>query len=71
MTHINPTNIQPGYTVNLLINTTGSATVTFPSSVKQPLGYSYVPSPTTSKDILTLATFDTSNVYVVATKALQ
>jgi hypothetical protein len=69
-TFINPTNIQPGYTVNVLINTTGSATVSFPSSVKQISGSSYVPTTTTGKDVLSLATFDNSSVYLVSAKNL-
>jgi hypothetical protein len=67
-TFINPTNIRPGYTINLLVNTVGSATVTFPGSVKQPFGLAYTPTTSTGKDILTLATFDSSSVYLASVK---
>jgi len=67
-THILPTNIQPGYTVNISIGTIGSGTVTFPSIVKQMSGNLYVPTTTTGIDILSLITLDNTNVYLVAVK---
>ena len=69
-THINPTNIKAGQTVNILLNTTGSATVTFPSSVKQVSGSAYVPSTGTTKDVITLISFDSSNLYLANVKNL-
>jgi hypothetical protein len=69
-THINPSNIKAGETVSLLLSTTGSATVSFPTSVKQPSGSSYIPTTTTAKDILTLISFDASNLYLVNVKNL-
>jgi len=69
-THILPTNITPGQTVNIKLATTGSATVTFPSSVKQPGSFPYVPTTTTSTDIITLVSFDSSNVYLANIKNL-
>lgn len=67
-TYINPSNIQPGQTSILTLSTTGSATVSWPSSVKQPSGSLYVPTTTTGIDILTLASMDTSTLYVVSIK---
>jgi cytoskeletal protein CcmA (bactofilin family) len=69
-THILPTNITPGQTVNIKLATTGSATVTFPSSVKQPGSFPYIPTTTTSTDIITLVSFDSSNVYLANIKNL-
>jgi hypothetical protein len=69
-THINPTNIKPGQTINIRINTTGSATVTFPSSVDQVSGSSYVPSTGTTQDIITLISFDSSSLYLANVKNL-
>jgi hypothetical protein len=67
-THLNPSNIKPGQTVSIFVNTIGSATMTFPSSVKQISGSSYVPSTTTGIDILTLISKDSSNLYLVNAK---
>lgn len=69
-THINPTGIVAGQTVNLLLSTTGSATVSFPSSVKQVSGSAYVPTTDTSKDILTLVAFNSSDLYLANVKNL-
>jgi hypothetical protein len=65
-TYINPSNILPGQTSILTLSTTGSATVSWPSSVKQPSGSLYIPTTTTSIDILTLASMDASTLYVVS-----
>ena len=70
-THILPSNIKPGQSANILISTTGSATVTFPSSVKQPSNMTYTASTGTSKDILSLLTYDTSSVYLISAKTLS
>jgi hypothetical protein len=67
-TFINPINIRPGVTSTLLISTTGSATVSFPSSIKQPSGSAYIPTTTTSKDILTFISYDASTLYVANVK---
>ncbi len=69
-THINPSNIKPGQTVNILLNTTGSGTVTFPSSVKQASGSAYVPTTTTGVDIITMVSFDSSSLYLANVKNL-
>jgi len=69
-TYINPTNIKAGQTINLLVSTTGSATVSFPSSVKQVSGSSYVPTTTTSKDVVTFIAFDNTSLYLSNVKNL-
>jgi hypothetical protein len=69
-TFINPSNILPGQTINLRINTTGSGTVSFPSSVKQVSGSSYVPTTTTGVDIVTFISFDSSDLYLSNVKNL-
>jgi hypothetical protein len=53
-----------------LLSTTGSGTVSFPSSVKQVSGSAYVPTTTTSKDILTFISFDGSAIYLANVKNL-
>jgi hypothetical protein len=69
-TYINPSNIQSGQTVCVLLNTTGSGTVSFPANVFQVSGSAYVPTTTTGKDIITLVSFDSSNLYLVNVKNL-
>jgi hypothetical protein len=69
-THILPSNIRPGQTINIRLNTTGSGTVTFPSFVDQVSGSSYIPSTTTSVDIITLISFDSSSLYLANIKNL-
>jgi hypothetical protein len=69
-THINPSNILPGQTSLITLYTTGSATVSFPSSVKQPSGSAYVPTTSTGVDILTLASIDSTSLYVIGIKNL-
>jgi len=67
-TYINPSNILPGQTSLITLYTTGSATVSFPSSVKQPSGSAYVPTTSTGVDILTLASIDSTSLYVIGVK---
>jgi len=69
-TRIEPSNINPGQTINLRVNTTGSATVSFPSSVKQVSGSSYVPTTTTGTDIVTFISFDSSSLFLNNVKNL-
>ena len=66
-TNINPTNINPGQTVNILVTqgSLGTGTVTFPSLVKQPSGSLYTGSAVSNAiDIVTMIAFDSTNVYV-------
>jgi hypothetical protein len=69
-TFINPTNIKAGQTINLRVNTTGSATVSFPSSVKQVSGSLYIPTTTTGVDIVTFISFDTGSLFLSNVKNL-
>lgn len=69
-TRINPSNILPGQTSILTIYTTGSATVSFSNSIKQPSGSAYIPTTSTGVDILTFASVEASTLYVVAVKNL-
>ena len=69
-TFINPSNIRAGQTVSILVSTTGSATVSFPTIVDQPSGSAYVPTTTTGKDVLTFISFDTTNLYLANVKNL-
>jgi hypothetical protein len=66
-THINPTNLQPGQTVNIRVNqgSAGTGTVSFPSTVDQPSGSAYTGSQISNAiDIVTMITFDSSLVFV-------
>jgi hypothetical protein len=65
---IEPSNIKPGQTINVKLNTTGSGTVSFPTSVKQVSGSAYVPSTGTTTDIITLVSFDSSNLFLANVK---
>ena len=65
---INASNIQAGQTINLLATTTTGNTITFGSSIKQIIGATYSPTNATGKDILTFISFDSSNLYFVASK---
>ena len=72
-TNINPTNINPGQTVNILVSqsSAGTGTVTFPSIVKQLTGSLYTVSAVANAvDIVTMITFDTSTVYVSSIRNL-
>ena len=61
-THLVPTNFSSGQTINVKVNTTGSGTVSFPSSVQEATGSEYVPTTTTGIDVLTFIAFDSSKV---------
>jgi hypothetical protein len=67
---IEPSNIKAGQTINIKLNTTGSGTVSFPTSVKQVSGSAYVPSTGTTTDIITLVSFDSSNLFLANVKNL-
>lgn len=67
-TYINPSNIRPGVSSTLLISTTGSGTVSFPTTVKQPSGSAYVPTTSAGKDVLTFISYDSSTLYVASAK---
>lgn len=69
-TLIEPSNIQAGQTVNLRINTTGSATVSFPASVLQQSGSAYVPTTTDGIDVVTFISFDATSLLLSNVKNL-
>jgi hypothetical protein len=66
-TFINPTNVNPGQTVNIQIRQggAGTGTVSFPTFVDQASGSLYTGSRVSSAiDIVTMITFDSTNVYL-------
>jgi hypothetical protein len=68
-TYLNPTNINPGETITILIAqpNPGYGTMTYPSKLIFPAGYSYVASTTSSYvDIITMVSFNSSSLYSVA-----
>jgi hypothetical protein len=67
---IEPSNIKPGQTINIKLNTTGSGTISFPTSVKQQSGSAYIPTTTVGTDIITMVTFDASSIYLANIKNL-
>jgi hypothetical protein len=72
-THINPTNIKAGQTIGIRIQqAAGSAGgVSWPTTVKQPSGSAYTASTALSAyDIVSLISFDTSNLYLSYVKRL-
>lgn len=72
-TRLEPTNIKAGQTISLVVTqaSTLSGSITFPTTFKFPSGSSYVPSAvTSSKDIVTFITVDTSTIYASSVKNL-
>jgi len=69
-TYINPTNVQGGQTFNVLVSTTGSATVSFPTIVKQVSGSAYAPTTTVATDVLTFIAKDSSTLLLASIKNL-
>lgn len=68
--YINPTNIKAGASIAIVVSTIGSATISFPPSVKQPSGSLYVPTTSIGKDIITFISFDASSLYLTSVKNL-
>ena len=70
-TFVNPSNIQPGQTINLKVKqaSVASGSISFASSVKQVSGSIYTASTTASReDIVTLISFDSTNLYLANVK---
>jgi hypothetical protein len=72
-THLVPSNLTPGQTINLKITqaagTTGS--ISFAGTIKQPFGSTYTASTTGSAvDVLTFINYDTTSSYMAAVKNL-
>ena len=72
VTHLNPTNIQPGETIQLLVkqqSITGS--LNYPNTILFATGSDYSASVNANaQDILSFVTFDTSSIYAVSVKNL-
>ena len=72
-THIAFTNIKPGQTANIRITqgSSGNGAITYPSAVKQPSGSAYTGSQVANAiDVMSVVTFDSSNIYVSAVRRL-
>ena len=70
-TFVNPSNIQPGQTINLKVKqaSVSSGSISFASSVKQVSGSIYTASTTASReDIVTFISFDSTNLYLANVK---
>ena len=68
-TYFNVLNPLPGLSANIVVTTGTNSTASFSSNVKQPSGSAYLPSSGSGViDALSLATVDSSNVYLVASK---
>jgi hypothetical protein len=66
-THVNPSNILPGQTINLRVKqaSVASGSISFASSVKQVSGSAYTPTSTANaEDIITFVSFDSTNLYL-------
>ena len=72
-THLSPTNIQPGQTINLKITQPAtSGSLSYDSTLKFPGGIPYSASATGSVvDILSMVSFDSSTLYATAIKNLS
>jgi hypothetical protein len=71
-THIRATNITPGTTATLLITTGTNSSASLAPTLLQPSGSFYTASlGSGKKDVLSLVSFDTTNMYVVSTKVMQ
>jgi hypothetical protein len=66
-THISASNMRPGQSVNILVTTGTNSSASFSTNIKQPSGSFYQPtSGSGNKDILSLVSFDTTSLYLVA-----
>jgi len=71
-THIRATSITPGISATLLITTGTNSSASLSPLLLQPSGSSYTASlGSGKKDVLSLVAFDSTNMYVVSTKAMQ
>jgi len=65
-THLEATNIVPGQTVSLRLQTDSGRSVTIGDSIEFPAGLDYSPSVSASYDLITFVTFDTTTLYGVS-----
>jgi hypothetical protein len=73
-THLTATNIKAGQTINLLITqpSVGTGSLSYNSTFDFPAGANYIATPiTSSKDIITFITFDTSTIYATSINNLR
>jgi len=63
-TFFNITNVKAGQTSNILVNTDTASTASFSNNVWQQSGSMYVASPSGSRDIITLLSFDNEYAYL-------
>jgi hypothetical protein len=66
-TFVNPSNINPGQTINLRVKqaSVASGSISFASSIKQVSGSLYTPTATANgEDIVTFISFDSTNLYL-------
>jgi hypothetical protein len=71
-THIRVTSITPGVNATLLVTTGTNSSASLSPLLLQPSGSSYTASlGSGKKDVLSLVAFDSTNMYVVSTKAMQ
>jgi hypothetical protein len=71
-THIRVTSITPGVNATLLITTGTDSSASLSPLLLQPSGSYYTASlGSGKKDVLSLVAFDSTNMYVVSTKAMQ
>ena len=59
-----------GETITIVVTTGTSSLVSFPSTVKQPSGSSYIPTTTSAIDILSFVSLGNGNLYLLNTKNL-
>jgi cytoskeletal protein CcmA (bactofilin family) len=65
-TQLAATNITPGQTISVRLGSDANRIVTFDDSIQFPSGVPYTPSVSSSYDLLTFVTFDSSHLYGVA-----
>ena len=66
-THVNPSNILPGQTINVRVKqaSVASGSISFAPSVKQVSGSAYVPTSTANaEDVVTFISFNATNLYL-------
>jgi hypothetical protein len=66
---VNVTNLRPGDTANLILQTVGIATASFSTNVKQPSGSLYRPTSGSGQfDVLSFVSVDSTSTYLVSAK---
>jgi hypothetical protein len=66
---VNVTNLRPGDTANLVLQTVAQSTASFSTNVKQPSGSLYRPTSGSGNfDVLSFVSVDASSAYLVSAK---